>query len=156
VTTIRRIVARFLRETEVFYSPQRPDWLWGLPVSYAMDKVAGAWLWLLTSTRIFWRASECAELCLHAPIHLVACCVIKDRDNFTSYIEKSKLKLKNDDDDSKYYNNKPNMIPTNVYVITVAYFKLQTAFCLLKQNKPRGLNPQANYTDRATAACRRS
>jgi hypothetical protein len=25
-----------------------------------------------------------------------------------------------------------------------------------KQNKLRGLSPQANYTDRATAACRRS
>jgi hypothetical protein len=41
--------------------------------------------------------------------------------------------------------------------------ELLTAFVLRhrtatthKQNKPRGLSPPANYTDRATAACRRS
>jgi hypothetical protein len=43
-------------------------------------------------------------------------------------MEKNKLKLNNGDNDSNYYNNKPNMIPTNVYVITVVYFRVQTAF----------------------------
>lgn len=81
-----------------------------VPVVFPRGKIAGAWLWL-SSTRIFWRASECAEPCLHTAIHLVAWCVIKDTDNFTflryisvikyrNNMEKSKLRLMNDDNDS--------------------------------------------------------
>jgi hypothetical protein len=37
------------------------------------------------------------------------------------------------------------------------YISRQTkTWITLKKNKLRGLSPQANYTDRATAACRRS
>jgi hypothetical protein len=46
-------------------------------------------------------------------------------------MEKSKPKLKNDNNNSNYYNNEPNTIHTNVQVITVVYFRVQTAFYLL-------------------------
>jgi hypothetical protein len=53
-------------------------------------------------------------------------------------------------------------------VVTVIEYRLKTEVCQLKKlyekrrkmnthkRELRGLSPQANYTDRATAACRRS
>jgi hypothetical protein len=47
---------------------------------------------------------------------------------------------------STMYHTRKSVI--TMYVLTVTYIKLQT--------KLRVLSPRVNYTDRATAACRRS
>jgi hypothetical protein len=46
-------------------------------------------------------------------------------------MEESKLKLKNNENYSNYYNNKSNMIPTNIYTIAIIYFRVRTAYHLL-------------------------
>jgi hypothetical protein len=46
-------------------------------------------------------------------------------------MEENKLKLMNNANDSNYYNNKPNMIPTNIYTIAFTYFRVSTGYYLL-------------------------
>jgi hypothetical protein len=52
------------------------------------------------------------------------------------------------------------MRPEDVVACLEVLFEIQSGHCLLtvikKKNKLHGLSPRANYTDRATAACRRS
>jgi hypothetical protein len=62
--------------SRIFFSPRRPDRLWGHPTSYLMStrgsfpcaKAAGAWSWPLTSNS--YRGQENVDLYIHSPIRL--------------------------------------------------------------------------------------
>jgi hypothetical protein len=53
--------------------------------SFLGRKAARAWRWPLTA--ILYREQECAELYLHSPQYVfMEWCLVKHRDNFTSYL----------------------------------------------------------------------